>query len=237
MRLINDDLMQYASLSATSGAAGFAIANAKNDLRGKTWRSTTLADQTITATFAATQMLDGIALALTNLTDSATIRAKFFTNTGDTIPVYDSGILPNSGDYFSHFFDPVSCKKITVLISDSTNPDGFLDIVRIIAGLYFEQIIDNGGVSISYSNDSVISKNGGNTQIDERVSKKIISTELEYLDINEQMQINNIKNYNAGVFPVFAEIGNEQIYGYFQELNSKLFTYHAYNFNLTLKEI
>lgn len=237
MKLISNDLIEMAALTATSSADGYPADNLKNDLRGLKWRSTTSADQTITATWVATQTIGAVALALTNLSDSATVRVQLFTNSTDTISIYNSGAIVNSGEYFSVFFSALSCKKITIIISDGSNPDGFFYASRLVAGAFFAPAIDEESINISFDHDSVISKIGGNIQIEARQVKKIISSSMPYLDPLEQKTINDIKNYNSKYLPVFFAVGNEQIYGYLQELDSKLYVHHAYNFAITIKEI
>lgn len=237
MKLISNNLILNASLSATSVAAGYAVTFLQSDLRGLKWRSTTLAAQTITATWTAFQSINSVALAITNLSNSATVRVRLYTNAADSTPVYDSGSISNQGDYFSAFFDIYSVKKLTILLTDASNPDGFMQASCLVTGEFFEPNMGEGAVNITFTNDNVISKIGGNTQVEVRQTRKTLSSDFPYLDYAEQKIINDIKNYNASHTPVFALAGNEQIYGYLQGLDSKLFMYHAYNFNLTIMEI
>lgn len=237
MKLINNNLILNASLSVTSAAAGYSVNFLQSAFRGLKWRSTTLAAQTITATWTAFQSINSVALAINNLSNSATVRVRLYTNTADTTPVYDSGSINNQGDYFSHFFGTYNVKKLTILITDASNADGFIQSTCLVAGEYFEPIVNEETVNITFANDNVISKTGGNTQIEVRQTRKILESNFPYLSTDEQKKINDIKNYNAGHIPVFVLAGNEQIFGYFKNLNSKLFMYHAYNFNVTIQEI
>ena len=126
LRIIKNNITDTATIAATSTASGFSVDNLKSDAKTSVWRSTDLAVQTLTLIWATAQVIDSVAMAFTNLISGSTVRIKLFAETGDAVPLLDTGELLveysypppagfstvglasfpyGGGVYFSGFFD------------------------------------------------------------------------------------------------------------------------------------
>lgn len=140
MRIIANDGHKGAVLTATSEA--LAIENTQDSRRAYPWRSEDTSpgdwwDQTITAIMPVTiNGLGGLVLSNTNLTMDATVSAvlKNGMTTIDTVtPVCLGANLDGTTTWVAWFTaGPIDQYELT--IDDSTNPDGYLQIVQIICG-------------------------------------------------------------------------------------------------------
>ncbi|SDL77356.1 hypothetical protein SAMN05661010_02506 [Modicisalibacter muralis] len=154
MRLIINNLHDTTLLNASSQA--LPIGNTQRSERARSWRSTDVSPQTITATLPTPSYLDGVVLYRHNLSSASRVRLEVLDGTEviyDTGNVNISGLIP-LGD-FRFGVDPwgaTSTDSIPVqqaafwmnsrlatgyrlTIIDPQNPDGYFDIGRIISGL------------------------------------------------------------------------------------------------------
>ncbi|NWO11726.1 hypothetical protein HLV40_15145 [Chromohalobacter salexigens] len=156
MRLIIDNVHDAASLTATSEA--LPVDYTQRSGRSYVWRSTDTAEQIIEATLSGTQYIDAIVLYRHNLSASATVRVELLN--GGSV-VYDSGasavaelitppslrvgIDPWGATYndaipvaLTMFWLPITAVTgYRITIDDPANPDGFIQVGRIISGLSF----------------------------------------------------------------------------------------------------
>lgn len=143
IRILAQDGHKNAVLTATSEADGLAIENTQDDRRAYVWRSedTSGADateQTITAVMPVSILgLGGLVLSNTNLTADATVSAvlKNGMATVDTVAPVCLGENPDGTTTWVAWFSvETAVDQYELTIDDSTNPDGYLQIVQIIAG-------------------------------------------------------------------------------------------------------
>jgi len=156
MRLIIDNVHDSETLTATSEA--LPVDYTQRSGRSYVWRSSDLSGQVITAQLDSTSYIDAVVLYRHNLYTTATARVELLYN-GDV--VYDSGTLRTSElippprlrigiDSWGATYDenmPVLMKPIWVnptritgyriTLSDPDNPDGYMQIGRIISGISF----------------------------------------------------------------------------------------------------
>jgi len=140
VRIIANDGHKDAVLTATSEA--LVIDNTKDSRRAYPWRSEDTSpgdwwDQTITAIMPVSILgLGGLVLSNTNLTLDATVSVvlKSGMTTIDTVtPVCLGANLDGTTTWVAWFTaGPIDQYELT--IDDSTNPDGYLQIVQIICG-------------------------------------------------------------------------------------------------------
>lgn len=157
LRLIIDNTHDTATLSATSEA--LPIAYTQRSGRAYAWRSTSTASQVIQGTLPGTVFIDAIVLYRHNLSAAATARIELLDSDGNVIHdtgeqslaeliplgIFRLGIDPWGATYNDQI--PVTCSPFwltpmaiggyRITLSDDTNPAGFLQVGRIIAGLSF----------------------------------------------------------------------------------------------------
>ena len=162
LRIIHDNAADRAtSLAASTTSGAFAASNMQNDLKGQVHRSTGTS-VTYTLTWTGGETVGGVALPATNLSASATIRVRLYSDTGGTTMVADSGAvyacpglnlglwnwsLPLNANAFAFggvsksavwFASHYSAKRCVIDVVDSANAAGYIDCARIVAGAYWQ---------------------------------------------------------------------------------------------------
>lgn len=161
--IIFDNKADTATLAVSSQAsASLGSANLLTDIKSDVWRSTGTTE-TITATWSAAQLLGGAALAFTDLSTTATMRVRYYTEVADTVPVFDTGtnlacpamayglwtwgVPPlgvnafayGGGAYARAWLDTaVSVKKVVIDLVDTSNPAGYIEVGRLVLGNYWQ---------------------------------------------------------------------------------------------------
>lgn len=168
LRLIHDNAADRAtSLAASTTSGALVAAYLQNDFKGQVHRSTGTS-VTYTLTWTAGETIGGVALPATNLSASATVRARLYSDTGGTTLIADSGTvyacpglnlglwnwsLPLNGNAFafggasksavwfsSHYF----ARRCVIDLVDTGNPAGYIDNARLVVGSYWEPAINAG---------------------------------------------------------------------------------------------
>lgn len=158
VRFIIDNAHADATLTATSEA--LAIENTQNSRRAYVWRSADTEVQTITGT-PTPSAASGFVMARHNLSSLATVQLLLkkagttvydsgALSVGEPIPagVWRAGIDPYGATYnerldpqiFNIWFDPVFFDEYEIMINDTTNAAGFLELGQIFLGLAFEPL-------------------------------------------------------------------------------------------------
>lgn len=162
LRIIHDNAADRATTAVASTTAGtLVMAYTQNNYKGQAHRSTGTS-VTYTHTWTNGESIGGTGLPATNLTASATVRQRLYSDVAGTALIADSGIifacpglnlglwdwsLPLNSNAFAfgglsksavwfdaHWF----AKKSVIDIVDTTNPAGYIDCARIVMGPYFE---------------------------------------------------------------------------------------------------
>ncbi|UXZ55834.1 hypothetical protein LOS15_07390 [Halomonas sp. 7T] len=156
LRLIIDNVHDSAVLTATSEA--LSIAHTQRSGRSYPWRSVDTSTQVIEGTLASLTYLDAIVLYRHNLSAAATVRIEWLNDVGivqDTgeqsaaelipPPLLRLGVDPWGASYNDkipvavqpYWITPDFVTRYRITINDPANPDGYIQIGRIIAGLSF----------------------------------------------------------------------------------------------------
>lgn len=226
MHIIANDVIKSATLTASSTASGFSVNNLKSDIKSSTWRSTSVASQTITATWASSQVVNAVGIAFANFLVNSTVRVRLFTNTGDVSPVRDSGTqtIPfvyappsgftannlssfayGGGNYHFTTITQASIRKLEVIMVNPSGADSFIEVSRIVAGAAFTpEYGARYGASVGFHDTSMTEKtDAGNTVIDRRPVSKVVDFELPALSIDERATMQEIVRRNGRHTPVF----------------------------------
>lgn len=159
LRLLHrNDADQATSLSASTTAGSLVAAYMQTDRKGEAHRSTGTS-VTYTLTWTGGVTLGAVALPATNLTAAATMRVRLYSNTACTTLLQDSGTntaCPGlsaapwtwtrtfNASAFAYgyaskavrFFETqqAGVKGLKIDLADATNPAGYIDCARIVAG-------------------------------------------------------------------------------------------------------
>ena len=161
LRLIHDNAADRAtSLAASTTSGALVAAYMQNDYKGQAHRSTGTS-VTYTLTWTNGESIGGVALPATNLSATATLRVRLYSDTGGTTLIADSGTVyacaglalglwnwaqPINANAFayggasksavwfsSHWF----ARRCAIDVVDTLNPAGYVDCARLVVGAYF----------------------------------------------------------------------------------------------------
>ncbi len=230
LRIIYDNVMDSATLSASSTAGALPVTNLQRDQKGYVWRSTSTT-ATITATWTTSQTLSGIVLPFCNLTSSATIRVRLFTNTTDTSPVRDTGIVSTAayapgdiwggspqtgvnaysfggGTYARCWFASTVARKVEITLSNPGNPSGYLEASRLVGGLHWApQYNTSFGLSVGYGDTSTqVRTEAGNLITVINPIHRTLNFDLQYLTDADRVRMLSILRGNGLRKPLFVSV-------------------------------
>lgn len=176
LRIIYDNAADTAATLVASSTAGTLVAsNLQNDTKSKVWRSTALT-AALTMTWAASKSISGVFLPFCNLTATATMRARGYSEVADASPLFDTGAVPacpapvfglwnwgseplgsNSfaygGGTYGRVWVPVpgAVKKLVIDIADPDNTSGYVEAGRLVVGAHWSPTKNaDYGASISW---------------------------------------------------------------------------------------
>lgn len=145
MKILTDDVAASATITATTTAGTLSPSNVKSNEPTQIWRATAKTG-TLTLTWTSAQSVDAVILGWTNLTDTATVTFNLFTNTADSTPVATmtrtagekrQGVAALARNVQAWFDTPRSIRKVTIVISDSTNANN-IEAGRVMVGAAYE---------------------------------------------------------------------------------------------------
>ena len=207
------------TLTITSEAGTYVKANLQDLQPGRKWRSTTTADQVITADLGGIKEITGFVLYSHNLSVESDITFEIadtisFSNITYTTtfkgvaPLYGYGTqalgLYGIGGYstegivqtFSTHWTTAAetGQAIRVTISDSTNADGYVEVGRLKVG-YAVDVPISPGYSMGFSEQTTLTRTrGGALRSDNRPSYRWATIDTTLMDENEETRIMDLFN-------------------------------------------
>ena len=155
IKILIDDRIKNATVAGNGTTAGFSINNLKTDDKHNIWRSIGLGTQLLVATWGTPQPISCVGFVFSNLIVGSTVRIKLFTNSGDVQASLQTPLITvnhaydpphgfasigylsfpfGGGNYVSAFFEESLIEKIEITVTSAGNPDGFIDLARLVAG-------------------------------------------------------------------------------------------------------
>lgn len=244
MRLISSNVMDTASLSATSAAVGRPVTNLQTNEKSEVWRSVGTS-ATVTATWGTSQLLDSVVLGYSNLTTLATVTVNVYAEAAEPLPTYTQ-VFPIGTQPLNLFLWGVSpllstvaeatgsdqhtqcwltygvvCRKVEIIIEDPQNTDGFIQLGKLFAGLKYETSNNPAyGSSIRIVDTSKVTRSEALTaRIEQLGQYREVDLDLSYLPEVDAAYL--LRLANSGKNVVFISItpksGNmlEQVYSMF----------------------
>ena len=207
-----------------------------------------------------------------NLIVGSTVTIKLYTNTGDPSPIFQTSALTvdfsypvpvgfttigfesfpfGGGNYFSTFFTSQSIKKMEVLLTSASNPDGYMEVARLVVGPEIDVI--NGadfGATVNFVDNTLLKRNeGGSLQADQSNPRsKEIELTLGHLEPTDRVIIDNMTKVVGMGVPIFVSAQDQsavdedkksfQIYGVInKDISITTISYNKHVTNLGLSEI
>lgn len=233
LRIIYKNLFDdYDTLTQLVGstAAGFPLTNLADDTKSKTWRSTDLLSPKIKVTWAAGQTLSGVALAFTNLIAGSTFQITLYdaaiggtllldTGAVDVDYSYDAPIGFSSigsacfayggGATVAAFFaETASVRRMEIEFTSAGNPDGYIEISRVIAGDYWEPLRGAAyGASVGFVDSTTgVRTSAGGLITDRGTIHREMDFSLASMSSTDRSNINNIFRSIGKSQPLFISL-------------------------------
>lgn len=161
LRIVYNNVLEaYSTLTASSTAGNLVVTNLLTDLKSEVWRSTSTS-ATLTVTWTNLKALSFVGLPFCNLTPTATVRVRLYSDTAGTTLVLDTGAIAcapaqmiNSSDagmpspgvntfgygggiYADLWFAQTNARRLVVDIVDTSNASGYVECARLVCGAYW----------------------------------------------------------------------------------------------------
>lgn len=208
LRVVFDNAADRAlTLTATNTAATLPVTNLLTDYKSEVWRSTAASVPIITLTWGQSELVSCFILAFSNLSPSATFLVRCYTESTDGTAFYTAPlktVVPGAplgdvawgagplgvnafsyggGVYAAIWFPPQSVKKVSVVITDSSNPAGYIEAARVIVGNYWSPAYTaEAGASLGVIDTSKNERtDAGDLRSDRGTIHKTLNLDLNYL--------------------------------------------------------
>jgi hypothetical protein len=180
MRIVYDNIASSTSqLTASTTSGTLAVANLLTNLKSQVHRSTGTSI-TYTLRWASNQTIGCVALPCTNLTATASMRVRLYSDTNATTLITDSGtalavpgfnldpkLWPTARNVNSFAYGggvksvrwfntrPTNVRAIVVDLVDTSNPAGYIDCSSIVVGDYWSPTYNiQNGIQFDVVDDS-----------------------------------------------------------------------------------
>lgn len=233
LRVIHrNDADQATSLTASTTSGSLAAAYMQTDLKGQAHRSTGTS-VTYTLTWTGGVTLGAVALPATNLTSAATLRVRLYSDTGCTALLQDSGTITacpglaagpwtwtatfNANAFaYGHLSKAVAwfetqqagVKGMKIDLADATNPAGYIDCARIVAGPWWQPTwgAEYGCTTLVVDNSTNTRTDAGDLLSDRAPMHQELTLNLPLLSEAERSQLMQILRANGVWKPVFVSL-------------------------------
>jgi hypothetical protein len=226
LRVVYDNAADRSTPSASTTAGALAATNLLTDIKSEVWRSTATS-ATLTLTWAAAESVAMVAIPYCNLTATATMRVRCYTNTGDATPVLDTGtftadsIAPfdgwgtganmyafGGGSSCVTWFNSVSVKKVVIDLTDTSNTAGYIEAGRLIVGGYWELTYNpDYGVTAGMNDLSTHERtDSGDLRTDRGAMYKTLSFDLNYMPAADRNILWRIARTNGMYKPLYVNL-------------------------------
>lgn len=211
LRILYDNVADEASsLTADSTSGTLVAANMLTDIKSEVHRSVGTSVR-YTLEWTGVQTLNAVVLPFCNLTSTATVQARVYTNTADVVgtatPAVDSGAVLacayaplgswgwgaavlgvnafsyGGASYGRVYFTATQGKKLVIDIVDTNNTAGYIESARIVTGAYWSPAINPAhGSSISpKSNTTHKRTDAGDLRTERRPTSRSLRFDLSVI--------------------------------------------------------
>jgi hypothetical protein len=239
LRILHDNAIDRAVLTASSQAGALGPANLQNDRRSAVLRAVGTS-VTITATWPTQELIACVAPIRTNMNSSARMRVRGYQRAGDTVPVLDTGTVmpcpeaPLGASPFGHlplgwngykwggvnawargagsdgiaWFDPVSVRQLVIELSSVDNPDGYIEVSRLVGGMHWApEYNPSYGASMTPVDTSENYRTAaGENKSNVGTRHKLLNINLEFLTPDDRARLARIVDECGTVRPLLCSL-------------------------------
>lgn len=239
LRILHDNAIDRAVLTASSQAGALGPANLQRDERSAVLRAVGTS-VTITATWPTPELIACVAPIRTNMNSSARMRVRGYERVGDAAQAFDTGVImpcpeaPLGASPFGYlplgwngykwggvntwargggsdgaaWFEPVSVRQLVIELSSVDNPDGYIEVSRLVAGMYWApEYNPSYGASLTAVDTSEgyrTAAGGAKTNVGTR--HRVLSINLEFLTRPDRARLARIVDECGTVRPLLCSL-------------------------------
>ena len=152
------------TMTALSEETNFPVTNTQRRIPGRRWRSTgCVEDQTITVNFYAEVAVQAFCIRGNNFSSDAVVKIQGNDEDVWADPGFEATLSPIDERVMAVYFDdPVTYQYWRLLISDATNPDGYVEAGPIFIGPCFTPLVNyKNGLAFTPEDLSIITTSAG----------------------------------------------------------------------------
>lgn len=163
LRIVADNAADRTTLTASTTAGAYAVANLLTDIKSDVWRAIGTS-ATLTGTTTVTETASCVHLPFCNLSPTATIRVRLYSDTAGTVLVLDTTTLQpgalacpaaaitlrgwtatqatsayayGGGAYARIWFASTGWRRCVIDIVDTANLQGYIEAARLVIGAHW----------------------------------------------------------------------------------------------------
>jgi hypothetical protein len=186
IRIVHDNAASRATLAASTEAGALLASNLLKDDTDSVWRATGTT-ATITLTWPSLEPVSCVFLPFCNLSPTATIRVRGYSDAAGTTQVFDtaaqlacpapavvlrgwtaaqsaSAYAYGGGAYARIWFNQASVRRLVIDIADASNLQGYIEAACLVAGPHWEPKYNATGASIAWVDSTEIYRTDAGTQ-------------------------------------------------------------------------
>jgi hypothetical protein len=172
MRIVADNAAsRAATLTASSTSGVLAVSNLQIDDKSVVWRATGTT-ATLTVTWSAAETVSCVALPFCNLSPTATIRVRGYSDAAGVTQVFDtaaqlacpapavrlrgwtaaqaaSAYANGGGAYARIWFAAASVQRIVIDLADASNLQGYIEAACLVVGAYWAPVYNASSASMT----------------------------------------------------------------------------------------
>ncbi len=228
----NNVLPAYATLTASTTAGSLVVTNLLTDLKSDVWRSTSTS-ATLTATWTNLKPIAFVGLPFCNLTPTATVRVRLYSDTAGTALVLDTGAqlccpaqminynqtgMPEigvnnfgygGGNYADLWFTQTNARRLVVDIVDTNNASGYVECAKLFCGTYFSPVY-NAPIESVKVGIGELSKHersdAGDLHTDRGPIFKTLAFSLQYMPAADRDEVWRVLRGNGMTRPMYISL-------------------------------
>lgn len=186
MRIVHDNAASRSTLTASTTAGALAASNLLLDDKSSVWRATGTT-AALTLTWANLEPVSCVALPFCNLSPTATVRVRGYSDTAGTTQIVDtaaqlacpapavalrgwtaaqaaSAYAYGGGTYARVWFGQVSVRRLVIDIADASNLQGYIEAACLVVGPHWEPKYNASGASVAWVDSTEIYRTDAGTQ-------------------------------------------------------------------------
>jgi hypothetical protein len=228
LRIISDNAADRATLTASTTSGLLVAANLLSDKKSSVWRATGTS-AILTGAYTNSESAAGLAIPFCNLSPTATIRVRLYSDTAGTALVLDTGTVlacpapaivlrgwtaAQSASAYAYgggatariWFALTSFKKFVVDVVDANNLQGYIEAARLVCGPYWEPTYNTKSLSETYVDGATHYRtDAGDLLTDAGTIHKKVPIEFEFLPASDRALLADILRASRA-YPIFLSV-------------------------------